>query len=337
MDVAKYISTIEKSLQYLKAKEGSLDLSSIKYYNGESKRGDLIEDGVYVRKSEVISTYALYDDLGEMRSYTKHDKQWKRDLFRNSWIIFIYNRNNDAYDDRIWQFIYKEIRVKFKDCIDKSKHLSWAVMLATTCEIIHHEVKDESMDWWYNEMIWYIECLKTDNKKKSNRSFKLYFDKEYYDDNHIFACKNGLQRHRKLESNKMKQWFKEIFPQCKTRDEVIKRMTEKIGSDFSLSCYKKYKAEMFKGENKEHKEHKEHKKSLKQMNKENTKINEAAEKIMKSREQFGDRWQKYSEKSLVMYYKRNYEKIEEIIKVLQFGCEIKGTKSSKVDCVTKVQ
>lgn len=318
MNVTKYISTIEKSLQYLKAKEGSLDLSSIRYYNGESKKGDLIEEGVYTRNNNAISTYALYDDLGDMRPYNKrHDKQWMRDLFRNSWIIFIYNHNDDEYDDRIWQFIYKEIKTKFRDCIDKSKHIEYSVMLATTCEMIRCQVKDESMDWWYNNMMWYIECIKSVKKEsKSNRSFKLYFDKKYHDDNHILGCKSGLQRHRKLESTKMKQWFKEIFPQCKTRDEVIERMTEKIGSPFSVSCYKSYKAEMFKGE---HKEHKEHKKSLKQMNKENTKINEVAEKIMKSREQFGDKWQKYSEKSLVMYYKRNYEKIEKQIKLLQFA------------------
>jgi len=323
MNTEKYIELIKSSPLYRQVVCGDFDMSTVKYTSGDNK-DEIIEHenalgSIYSRKQS-IKTYAKWDDISnKVLPYNKYeDKQWRHYLYVNSFVISYLNRNTE-YDENIWLYIRKEIQDKFRYCLSKTTDPNiLSVDLAAACEEIFHNQIDE--DGLSGTIAKHVKKLNV--SLKSNRSFKLAFDGKWYDDDRLIGINNGLYRHRKLESLTLKRWFKEIFPQCKTRDEVIQKMSEKIGSNFSLSSYKTYKAEMFPGDNKEHKERvveKPYNKTNKQMEKEKNKIEEAANKIYKLKQTYGDKWKKYVDSGLLKFYYRKYKEIDDLIdKVIDF-------------------
>lgn len=320
MNVEKYIKLIKNSQRYSDVCSDNIDIANIKYRCSCCDNTIEIEKGIYQRNEE-IKCYSKYDDIGYLEPYSKVvDKSWRHYLYVNTYIICYLNRTVE-YDENLWLYIYKEISNKFKYCIDKREWLDLSVSLAAGCEkIFHNETNDDDLSGTILK-----HWKKYKRPAKTSRSLKLSFDKEKYDDDRLIGCTDGLLRHRKLECLTMKQWFKEIFPYCKTKDEVIEKMTEKIGSPFTISSYKKYKAELFPNINKEHKEHKErndknkeHIKSEKQMDKEQKKLAAVAQEVYKKKMDYGDKWQKYTEGNIVKWYKRHWKKVEDYIKLLSF-------------------
>lgn len=323
MNTEKYIELIENSRTYLDVCSGHFDWSSVRYITGDNK-DEIVEHNentgnIYSRKCS-IKTYVKWDNIKNIiLPYNKHDdKKWRHYLYVNAFVISCLNRNIE-YDENIWLYIRKEIRDKFRYCLSKTTDPNiLSVDLAAACEeIFHNQINEDGLSGTIAKHI-----KKLNKSIKNNKSFKLAFDAEWYDDDRLNFCNNGLNRHRKLESLTLKRWFKEIFPQCKTRDEVIQKMSEKIGSNFSLSSYKTYKAEMFPGDNKEHKERvveKPYSKTEKQMEKEQNKIEEAANKIYKLKQTYGDKWKRYVDSGLLKFYYRKYKEIDDFIaKVIDF-------------------
>lgn len=273
MNADKYIEKLKKSQKYIDLTSGKLDLLGVKYLNGCSKKGLEIESGVYQRNNDCVETFAKWDDIGEIAQYSKiSDTQWKHYLFVNAYIIHYYNKNAE-FDENLWLYIYKEIITKFKYCIDKTEQLEWALKLEAGCEkISHNEISDD--DW--SGAIWkYWKQYK--KKPKSNRRLKLVFDKWIFDDKAYIGITNGLMRQRKAEKFYLEKWFKEIFPTCNTKEEVIEKMSCKIGSQWSEASYKKYKAKLFPNINKKY-------------SKDNT---DRIKRIEEARQMYGTKWYKY--------------------------------------------
>lgn len=332
MNIDKYIELIKASKRYedilLNKKQVDLstlsdlnDYSRVKYKYSCCDNDIEIEPGIYVRNNK-IKCFAKFDDFSDIIPYSKTtDINWKHYLYINSYIICVLNRTKE-FDENLWFYIYCEIHKKFKYCIDKKNWLEWSVNLAAGCEkIFHEEISDD--DW--SGTIW-KHWRQYRRPPKTNRSWKLSFDKEFYDDDRLVGCKNGQGRHRRLESLTIKEWFKEIFPTCKTRNEVIEKMSEKIGSNFTLSSYKKYKAELFPSVIKEHKEYE---KTQVQQQKEKLKERELAFKCFNLMNEYGDKWKSKLTKAESVYGKRHEKNIMEF---LEKADDIKTISEYVVNC-----
>ena len=328
MNIKKYIKLIKSSQRYqdirlgkkqvdLSALCGENDYSKVKYRCSCCDDKIEIEPGIYARENK-LKCYSKFDDDGYLISYSKvTDPHWKHYLFINSYIICSLNRTVE-FDENLWFYIYCEISKKFKYCIDNKDWLDWSVNLAAGCEkIFHEEISDN--DW--SQAIW-KHWQQYRRPPKTKRSLKLTFDKELYDDYRLVGCKDGLCRSRKLESLTMKEWFKEIFPTCNTKEEVISKMCDKIHGEFTESSYKRYKAELFPDTRKEHKEHD---KSEQQRLKEQQNNREFAFKCFELQQTYGNKWKSKLTKAQQMYGRRHKEdiveylnKAEDIIKVAEY-------------------
>ena len=234
--------------------------------------------------------------------------------------------NNITDKERLIMLTAVEIAKKWKRAKFAGSHIDTPEKVLRIAEMVSDDVWSEANKTKSSQR--YYDATTLDSPKKNKLKFKYCkqtidrIKNDWYD--RYGEEKSSLEVMKWLDGQIIKFCCEWAIKKWKNepKENIVKNIKDNIGIKVSEKTLQKYREnieEVKRFQHKQCKQHKPHKKTNEQMNKEQNKIEEAAYKIYKLKQTYGDKWKRYVDPGTKSYYYRKFKEIDDFItKVIDF-------------------